>query len=199
MNKHTIYPPFVWILIAIVVLVGGVTYFTRGSQSDTAMKQEESTMENGGMAQEEGEAMMDEKNDATMETGEIMTVYKGKKIAGDKTVVLEFNKADYEVAIASDKLVVLYFYANWCPVCKEETANAFYPAFNELTTDMVIGFRVNYKDSDTDSDEKALAVEYGIPYQHTKVFVKNGKQILKAPDGWNKARYLSEIEKAISR
>ncbi len=199
MNENTKKTPLIWVLIATAVLLGGAAYFTRGSQSDTVMKQEESTMEKGDTEREEGEAMMDEKNDAMMETGEAMTVYKGKKIAGDKAVLLEFNKADYDAAIASDKLVVLYFYANWCPVCKEETANAFYPAFNELTTDEVIGFLVNYKDSDTDNNEKALAAQYGIPYQHTKVFVKNGKQILKAPDGWNKARYLEEIEKAITR
>lgn len=147
----------------------------------------------------EGEVMMKDGGAMMEKEGEAMMVYKGNKIAGDKAVVLEFNKADYDAAIAGDKLVVLYFYANWCPTCKEETANAFYPAFNELTTGEVIGFRINYKDSDTDSDEKALAVKYGIPYQHTKVFVKNGKQILKAPDSWSKMRYLEEINRAITR
>ncbi len=145
----------------------------------------------GTMVKPEGAMKKDE--------GAMMAKYTGTVLAGKSAPLLDYNKADYDAAIASDKLVVLYFYANWCPVCKEETANALYPAFNELTTDKVIGFRINYKDSDTDSDEKALAVQYGVPYQHTKVFVKNGKQILKAPDGWNKARYLNEINKAITQ
>ena len=129
----------------------------------------------------------------------IMTKYTGTVLAGKSAPLLDYNKADYDAAIASDNLVVLYFYANWCPICKTEIANALYPAFNELTTDKVVGIRVSYKDNETDSDEKALAVQYGIPYQHTKVFLKNGKQILKAPDSWNKMRYLDEINKAITQ
>ena len=120
-------------------------------------------------------------------------------LAGKSAPLLDYNKADYDAAIASDKLVLLYFYANWCPICKEEVVNALYPAFNELTTDKLVGIRVSYKDSETDSNEKALAVQYGIPYQHTKVFVKNGKQVLKAPDGWDKERYLAEINKILAQ
>lgn len=142
-----------------------------------------------------------EKSDTVMkkDAGTMMAKYMVTVLAGKTAPLLTYNKADYDAAIASNKLVVLYFYANWCPICKEETANALFPAFNELTTDKVIGFRINYKDSDTDKDEESLAREYGIPYQHTKVFVKNGKQILKAPDGWDKARYLTEINKALAQ
>ena len=126
-------------------------------------------------------------------------VQTGALLAGTVSPLLDFTKADYDAAIKTDKLIVLYFYANWCPICKEETKKALYPAFNELTTDRVVGFRINYKDNETDSDEKALAVKYGVPYQHTKVFVRNGERILKAPDGWVKARYLKEINNAVVR
>jgi len=133
------------------------------------------------------------------EGGAMMAKYTGTILAGKSAPLLDYNKADYDAAIASDKLVVLYFYANWCPICKEETQNSLYPAFNELTTDKVVGIRINYKDSDTDKDEENLARQYGIPYQHTKVLVKNSKQILKAPDGWDKARYLTEINKVLAQ
>ena len=149
------------------------------------------------MEKKDGEAMMNPSTGSGQE--KMMAKYIGTVLAGKSAPLLEFNKADYDAAIASDKLVVLYFYANWCPICKEEVANALIPAFNELTTDKVIGIRINYKDSDTDADEKSLAVKYGIPYQHTKVFVKNGKQILKAPDGWDKTRYTTEINKALAQ
>jgi len=118
---------------------------------------------------------------------------QGREIGG----LLNYQKDLYESAISSDKLVVLYFYANWCPICRAE-----YPkmqeAFNELSGERVIGFRVNYNDNETDSDETALARQFGVAYQHTKVFLKDGKQVLKAPDSWEKDRYLSEIRNHIA-
>jgi thiol-disulfide isomerase/thioredoxin len=118
-------------------------------------------------------------------------------LAGTLAPLLDFTKSDYDLAVKSDKLVVLYFYASWCPLCKEETANGLYPAFNALKDSRIVGFRVNYNDNDTDSDEKALAREFGVGYQHTKVFVKNGSRILKSPESWDKERYLNEINKVI--
>ena len=131
-------------------------------------------------------------------SGETMMKYTGTVLAGKSAPLLDFNKADYDVALKSGKLIALYFYANWCPICKTELPN-LYGAFNELTTDKVIGFRVNYNDSDTDSDEKNLASQFGVAYQHTKVFLKNGQRILKSPESWDKNRYLSEINKALSQ
>ena len=130
-----------------------------------------------------------------MDAGEAMSepmMFKGVQLAGKTAPLLDFTKADYDAATKSGKLVVLYFYANWCPICKGEFPKMV-DAFNGYTGSDVVGFRVNYKDSDTDTDERALATTFGIAYQHTKVFVKNGTQVLKAPDGWDTARYLSEI------
>lgn len=118
--------------------------------------------------------------------------YSGVVLAGSSALLLDFNKSDYDAVFQTDKLIVLYFYANWCPLCKAEFP-LMQEAFNELTTDKVIGFRVNYNDDQTDSDEEALARQYGVAYQHTKVFVRNGERIGKWPDSWNKDRYLSEI------
>ena len=75
--------------------------------------------------------------------------------------------------------------------------NALYPAFDELDLEGVVGFRVNYNDNQTDNDEKDLAREFGVAYQHTKVFVKDGERILKSPESWDKGRYLEEINSAI--
>ena len=217
--------PVIIAIIALVVVVGGIGYFaTRTKPSPTATTQTsvgEKTLPDGTVVKADGtmvktdgtmvkpdgtmikpDGTMEKKEGETMmkkEDGAIMTKYTGMVLAGKSAPLLDYSKADYDAAIASDKLVVLYFYANWCPICKAETANALYPAFNELATDKVVGFRISYKDNETDSDEKALAVQYGIPYQHTKVFVKNGKQILKAPDSWNKMRYIDEINKVITQ
>lgn len=125
--------------------------------------------------------------------GGVTTVaYSGQKLAGSSAPLIDFNKADYVNAIATDKLIVLYFYADWCPICKAEVPK-LYDAFNELTTDKVIGFRVNYNDGSTDDDERALAEQFGVGYQHGKVFVRNGERVLKSPESWDKDRYLREI------
>ncbi len=124
------------------------------------------------------------------------TGFSGTVLAGNSAKLLDFVKADYDKALDSDKLIVLYFYANWCPICKEEVPH-LEGAFNELSTENTIGFRVNYNDSETDESERELAREFGVAYQHTKVFVKNGQRVLKSPEGWDKQRYLKEINSNI--
>ena len=135
--------------------------------------------------------MMNEKDNE----GNMMPEYKGKVLAGtEKTKYLDFNKADYEKALKEKKKILLYFYANWCPICKKEQPETF-AAFNELNDPDLIGFRVNYKDSETNEDEEAIAKQFGVAYQHTKVILKERKQVGKFPDSWNKQRYLDELAK----
>ncbi len=200
--------PVIIAIVAVVLVLGGVVYYANQSRiQEDKMAQEKAMMEKEAMEQKEKDAMIEKedgemmkKDDgAMMDKGETMMKYSGAVLAGESAPLLDYNKADYDAAIASDKLVVLYFYANWCPICKAETANALYPEFNKLTTDKVVGFRVNYNDSDTDSNEKALASQFGVAYQHTKVFVKNGQRILKSPEGWDEKRYDMEINKALTQ
>lgn len=133
-------------------------------------------------------------NNGTMMEHEV--TYSGTVLAGNSSPLIDFNKADYDAALKTDKLVVLYFYANWCPICRTEVPE-MYAAFNELQTDKVIGFRINFNDDRTDQNEINIARQFGVPYQHTKVFVKNNQSILKSSESWNKERYLSEINKAL--
>ena len=156
-------------------------------REDTAMMKED----DGVMMKKNGGAMMETDDDVIMQKTEVQ--YSGNRLAGnDATPLLEFNQADYDRAIQSGDLIVLYFYANWCPTCRIEFPR-MEDAFDELHADGVVGFRVNYNDNQTDDNEENLARQFGVAYQHTKVFVKNGSQVLKAPDSWSKDRFINEI------
>jgi thiol-disulfide isomerase/thioredoxin len=163
---------------------------------DSAMG-EDSIMEDDDTMMEKEDSMMED-NGKMMEDKKETLSFSGAVLAGSSAPVLDFNQADYEKAKNSDKLIVVYFYANWCPVCKKEVANGFYPAFNGLSSDNVVAFRVNYKDNETDSAEEALAREFGVAYQHTKVFVKNGERVLKSPDSWSEDDYIKNISKFVN-
>jgi len=118
--------------------------------------------------------------------------YSGARLAGAASPLLDFNQADYDAAIAAGKTVFLYFYANWCPTCAAEQPHLT-GAFNELARNDVVGFRVNYRDDQTDASEVALARQHGVAYQHTKVVIKDGQVVLKSPESWQIDRYLEEI------
>lgn len=122
--------------------------------------------------------------------------YQGARLAGTSAPLLDFTAADYQSALKSDQLIVLYFYADWCPICRAEFPK-MQAAFNELSGDQVIGFRVNFNDDETDDAEIQLARQYGVAYQHTKVLVRNNQQILKSPESWVQSRYLTEINNAL--
>lgn len=96
----------------------------------------------------------------------------GTKIVGN---YYQYSKADYLAAKANRRPIFLYFYANWCPTCAQQE-----PIVKELLAEIatvdklnkIVAFRINFNDSDTDADEKALANEFGVRYQHT-MFVLN--------------------------
>lgn len=195
----------------VVVLIGAFAAYTlRQPAADDAimekeevMMKEDTAMRGDEMTEEDDADAMMGKDDAMMEEGEsimeeqvrAVTSFTGTVLAGSTAPLLEYNDADYRAALASDKLVVFYFYANWCPDCRAEFP-LMQQAFNQLTGSDVVGFRVNFNDNETDPAERELAREYGVPYQHTKVFVRNGQQLLKSPEAWDTARYLQEIDSA---
>lgn len=178
------------VVIVAALVVGGYSVYKWSfgpKPSDINMESDEmmedTTMKDGMMQEGDNSGMM---------------MHSGKLLAGKSSFLLEYNKTDFDTALKSDKLVVLYFYANWCPICRAEFPK-MQEAFNELTTDRVVGFQVNYNDDQTDNNEKELAREHGVAYQHTKVLIKNGQRIGKYPDSWDKSRYLSEINKAVEQ
>lgn len=203
--------PIVLVTIALIGIIGGIAYVSLRPQDARAPQQPAANtilIENGDQQRNAATTSLQEAPSTTSEAAEPSEIqdtqqqapqFTGTRIAGTTAPLLDFNQADFEQAQQSGKLILLYFYANWCPTCKKETSEALYPAFNELTTDQVVGFRVNFNDDETDSAEKQLAQKHGIAYQHTKVFIKNGVEVLKAPNPWTKDRYLTEIPNALAQ
>lgn len=131
----------------------------------------------------ETEALEQEK---TSEDGAIME--KEKEESGEEEAEMKeratyvpFSQAAYDQAVANGEPIFLFFYANWCPFCKEQE-----PRNQEVFASygkFVRGFRVNYNDSDTDAAEKALAAKFKVTYQHTGIYLRNGKDEVKRTIG----------------
>lgn len=165
-----------FVFVAIVVILG-IGLLIKGSNSKTGVNQNPTSQ-------------------TSSEEGKSVEGYSGRVLAGSSSPYIVFNKTDYDKAQSLGKVVLLDFYANWCPICRTEQPE-IRSGFDSLTSDKVVGFRVNYNDSDTDNDEKALATQFKIPYQHTKVILKNGKEISRSFGVWDKEMFSKEISSAI--
>ncbi len=122
----------------------------------------------------------------------------GIVIAGTTSPYLEFTQAGYDQALKDKKVIVLNFYANWCPICRDEEPDVK-AAFDSLNNPDVVGFQVNFKDNLTDSAEKDIAKQFAVPYQHTKVILKDGKEVLKETAQWDKDMFVSQINTALTK
>lgn len=152
--------------IVILVLVGG-GLFVANQQSKSS--------EDAKMTQEKT-AMM-EKDASTGSGQDAMKKDEGDKMMGNAHYVA-YSKAAFDEAAGTRR--VLFFYANWCPICKPADAD-FTANASKIPSDVIL-IRVNYNDTDTDQEEKDLAKQYGITYQHTFVQIDaQGKEVAK----WN--------------
>lgn len=187
--------PFIIAVFVFIMIVGGFSYF--------AFRDDSSAVENADVGQKNLLVMKNKVggvmvNNTTSVKADALPGFSGVVLAGTSAPLLDFVRKDYDIALQSGKLVVLYFYADWCPLCKAEFP-VMQKVFNEFDTNMIVGFRVNYNDGYTDEEEKNIAREFGVAYQHTKVFLKNGQRILKSPETWDENRYDMEIGAALGQ
>lgn len=155
---------FVWIAGAIILVVVGGGLFIANQQSKKA-EEIKMTQEKTAMQQKQDKDDMMKKEDKKMTDN-------------NSTRYVEYSKDVLDQAVNSRR--VLFFYANWCPICKPADAD-FKANSSKIPSDVTV-IRVNYNDTDTDQEEKDLAKKYGITYQHTFVQIDSqGKEIKK----WN--------------
>jgi len=154
------------------------------TETSEEMQTEREAMEKAGMTPEEIEkSEMMEKT--TLEPG---------LIGGDISKYYDLDKAKFDQAVAEGKTVYLEFSANWCAICQKQKLH-LKAAFAELDDPNVVGFKIHYKDDQTTDEHNALAQQYQIAYQHTKVVLKGGQQVLKSPEAWTKDKFLEEMRK----
>lgn len=108
---------------------------------------------------------------------------------------LSYTQEQLKAAKADQRPILLYFYASWCPICRAEE-----PGLKTTVEDSslsVAGFRVNYNDPETDADEKSLAQEYGVTYQHTTIILdRSGKESSRFTGPVDAATLSAALEKA---
>ena len=104
---------------------------------------------------------------------------QSKKISASSQYI-EYNSDTYEQF--SNNRRVLFFYANWCPLCRP--ADAEISANSDKIPEDVVIIRVNYNDNETDDAEKTLAKKYSVTYQHTFVQIdSNGNEVTRWTGG----------------
>lgn len=145
-----------------------------------------------------GEAIGDKQPTAGQESGQAPVGGGG---GGAPTGEVQLSPGEYvpyqdgmfDAALEQDKVIFLEFYANWCPICANQEPK-IEAAFQDITNSDIVGFRVNYKDSDTDDAERDLARRFGITYQHTHVILdRDGNVAIKSLDTWSEERIKEEL------
>lgn len=186
--------PLAFALILVAAAIAGAIYFAQREDVERAPSDEMMMEEGGDVMMEESDPMMEEDSmvmeDSTSFQG------NGEVLAGSTTPLLDFRSEDYQKALAEGRTILLYFYANWCPICTAELPH-LYAGFDAVNLPNVVGFRVNYNDNETDDAEEQLARQFGIAYQHTKVIVKDGQQTLKDGSTWETDRYIEALQNAV--
>lgn len=167
------------ILFVMSIFLVGCTAQNNGTIGTT-------TTDNSGSTQNTGT------NTQTETNNNILSKYYGEILAGENAPYIVFNSGDYQEALEDDKIIMLYFYADWSPTCKTDQ-KAIIDGFNKMSNPNIIGFRVNYDDDFTDTVEAGLATTFDVREPRTKVILKNGVVVQKTTATWNENDYVRQI------
>ena len=98
--------------------------------------------------------------------------------------VVVINKTNFDEIIASDKPVLIDFYADWCGPCRMVA-----PIVHEIAeeNDNVVVGKINV------DDEPELAQRFGVMSIPTLVVMKNGKEATRATGARQKPQILAML------
>lgn len=121
----------------------------------------------------------------------------GKVLAGTAATYSEFTQEGYDKAKKDGKVIFLKFYGDWSPISKQADEPVLVAGFNQLSDKKVAGFRVHYADGKNGAVEDALAKEFNVKAEGTKVVVKNGKVVSTTTGSWTAEQFTTEIGKGL--
>lgn len=104
-------------------------------------------------------------------------------------MAIEITDATLEEVLATDKLVVVDFWAEWCGPCK--MIGPIIEQIGEEYKDKVVVGKVDVDDNDE------AAAKYGIRNIPTVLFIKNGEVVDKVVGAGSKKVFVEKIEKYV--
>lgn len=106
-------------------------------------------------------------------------------------MALELTNDNVKEVLASDKLVVLDFWAGWCGPCK-----MIAPIIDELATEYE-GKAVIAKVDTENEDNDDIVSDYGIRNLPTILFIKNGEVVDRMVGAAKKSDFQAKIDSLI--
>ncbi len=167
--------------ISLLVLAAlGIGVYMYSNRTDDAMMKSDG-MTPGDVRMEKEDAMTEEKDGMQKEDAAMM---KGEeKMMQEKGSYQDYS-AD-KLALAAEGKVILYFHADWCPICRPLDAEF-------KSKGLPAGVHVLKVDYDNATELKR---KYGVTYQHTFVQVDaSGKELAQWGDSFTLAQVLSRVQ-----
>lgn len=134
---------------------------------------------------------------ATSTGGATSNTETGVVLAGSVATYSQFTETAYNQAKKDGKVIFLKFYGDWSAISTKVDEPVLEAGFNQLSDKKVVGFRVHFADGKNGVVEDALAKEFDVKTEGTKVIVKDGKAVVTSTDSWTADQFTQEINKAL--
>ncbi len=173
--------PYIYITIFIISLIIIIVTVLVSLNNQTLSIEKFTTQESTIIISDNQTSIIENQNELEINLKELennVIFYEGEIISGTEiTPYVRYNKKDYDNAIKENKIIYLYYYAVWCPICVYERNNIF-KTFNNLEREDIIGFEVHFNDGIDTEEDREITRKYGVFSQHTHIIInKQGNEI----------------------